>query len=257
MRRSLCLLAALALTGTLCACAVTTERSAEPAYISPYNWDNLEYQDGRYFYYKNDVPASRIGIDVSEHQREIDWHAVAGDGIEFAFIRLGNRGYTEGDIYLDKRFEVNITGAREAGIARGVYFFSQAIDEEEAREEAAFVVEALAGRSLEYPVVFDHEPVVDAAGRANNLSSDQLTRNARAFCEALEQAGYDAMIYGNTQDIGRLDLSALSPYDIWFAEYDVAIPGGQFDFIVWQYANNGEVAGIPTRVDMNIHFLKP
>lgn len=256
MRRLFYFLITALLITFVCACSPVATEEREPPYISPYSWDNLVVENGRYTYYKNNELASSVGIDVSDHQKEIDWQAVADDGIEFAIIRIGNRGYTEGGLFLDGQFEANMAGAENIGIKRGVYFFSQAITKEEALEEAAFVLDALGGRNLDYPVVYDHEPVTDSSGRANRLSSDQLSKNTQAFCEAIEEAGYKTMIYGNKKDIGRLDSSIRDTYDIWFAEYDTGIPSGQFDFIMWQYSSKGNVAGISTYVDMNIHFLQ-
>jgi len=229
----------------------------ELGYQSPYDWSRLIYTEGRYSYWKEGDLASRTGIDVSDHQGFIDWQAVADDRIDFVIVRLGNRGYTEGGLYLDDHFERNLEGARAAGLFVGVYFFSQAINEQEALEEADFVLNALHGRNLDYPVIYDFEPVNDSRGRANNLSPSQLTRNARVFCDRIEAEGYTAMIYGNKGDIGRLYLKALKEFDIWFAEYGVSRPSGQFDFIIWQYTSSASVNGVPTRVDMNIHFLEP
>lgn len=231
---------------------------AEPPYESPYTWDNLVYEEGRFYYYKDGHIASRVGIDVSSHQKEIDWAAVAADGIEFAFIRVGNRGATEGQLYLDEQFHANIQGAKQAGIDVGVYFFSQAITEEEAIQEAEFVCANLGGIALEYPVVFDHEPVTieGNAGRANTLSREQATANAQAFCEVIEQAGYVPMLYGNKLDLARYDSTLTDTYDVWFAEYDAALPSGQLDFVMWQYTSSGQVQGIPVNVDMNIHLFE-
>lgn len=231
----------------------------EPPYESPYTWSNLVYEEGRFYYYKDEVLVSRIGIDVSSHQKVIDWYAVAADGIEFAFIRVGNRGATEGQMYLDEQFHANIAGAKEAGIAVGVYFFSQAITAEEALEEAEFVLAYLGGIELEYPVVYDHEPVTieGTPGRANSLTVEQATAQAEAFCTRIKEAGYAAMLYGNKKDIARYDSSLVENSDVWFAEYDASLPSGQFDFIMWQYSSTGSVAGISVPVDMNIHFLEP
>jgi len=228
-----------------------------PVYESPYDWDCLVYEDGRFSYMKDWVPASLTGIDVSEHQGAIDWYAVATDGIDFAIIRLGNRGYTEGDTYLDSYFYANLEGARNAGLRVGVYFFSQAINEQEAIEEADIVIRALEGIPIDYPVFFDHEPIDSERGRANHLSDEQLTKNARAFCERIEAAGFVPMLYGNKKVIGRMDSELRDRYGVWFAEYDAMIPNAHFDFIIWQYSSSGSVAGINTRVDMNIHFLYP
>ncbi len=134
----------------------------------------------------------------------------------------------------------------------GAYFFSQAVTVEEAREEAEFVLRLLAGRYLALPVAYDHEPVADGAGRANNMDRETLTACARAFCERLEQGGYGTMIYGNSGDMARYDRADLGGRPVWFAEYDAAQPHAQFDFAIWQYTNGGSVAGIDTAVDLNL-----
>lgn len=220
-----------------------------------YDWSNLTYEMTRPYYYENGVLASRIGVDVSDHQKIIDWKAVAEDGIDFAIIRAGYRGYTEGKMYPDAQYETNMQGARDAGLDVGVYFFSQAISEEEAREEANFVIENLRGYTIAYPIVYDFEPVEDAEGRANSLSKEQLTANAQAFCKEVEKAGYQAMLYGNRQDLTNYNLEDLKKYPLWFAEYEVMIPTAQLDFSLWQYTHSGFVEGISTKVDINIHFL--
>lgn len=249
----LCAAAIAVVLASGCASAPAEKAYVSP-YVSPYERENLREVEGRYCYFEGEDVVSKTGIDVSTYQGDIDWSLVAADGVDFAFIRLGSRGATEGDLYLDERYHANIAAAQAAGLECGVYFFSQAIDEAEAVEEADFVIGHLQGRSLEYPVVYDCEPVSGLEGRVNKLSGDQLTRNALAFCTRVEEAGYTAMLYGNKQDIAKLDLDVLAAYGIWFAEYDAAFPSGQFDFSLWQYSNNGTVAGIDTRVDLNLHF---
>lgn len=231
----------------------------EPVYESPYTWDNLIHEEGRFYYYKDDALVSRTGIDVSSHQHEIDWQAVAADGVEFALIRAGYRGSTEGLVYLDEHYYTNIEGAQNAGLMVGVYFFSQALTEEEAVEEAEFLLTHLEGRELEYPVVYDFEPVTtEVPGRANDISQEQATRNAQAFCDCIEAAGYTTMLYGNKKDIARYyDPSLVEVSEVWVAEYGALFPSGQFDFSMWQYSSTAQVAGISVNVDMNIHFLEP
>ncbi len=218
------------------------------------DWADLHEEDGRMVYTVDGHVASTAGIDVSEHQGEIDWHAVAGDGIEFAIIRLGWRGAAEGEVREDACYARNLAGAREAGLDVGVYFFSQAIDEEEARAEADFVIEHLKGRELDYPVVYDHEPVEGVEGRADDLSVEQMTANAKAFCDRIDEAGYPAMIYGNAAGLARYSLADLPGYGIWFAEYGATIPSRLGRFSIWQYTDEGEVAGIGRTVDLNIRF---
>ena len=237
-----------------CSGLESTPDPTAPAYVSPYDWSGLDRANGRYSYSENGESASRLGIDVSDHQGSIDWNAVASDDIEFAFIRIGYRGYTDGDLFDDETYAANIDGAEAAGIDTGVYYFSQATTPEEAVEEAEFVLARLAGRYLPLPVVYDHEPIAGEDGRANDLSSDEVSACAKAFCERIEEGGYSTMIYGNAADIARYSGDAIGNRPVWFAEYDVDVPTGQFDFSVWQYANDGTVAGISTNVDMNILF---
>ncbi len=254
----------LALSMMLSACnaspSIDTNRLGLPSeipYESPYNWEGLTVENGRFAYSEEGQHLSRAGIDVSAHQGSIDWQSVAADGIEFAFIRMGYRGASEGLLNLDEFFEANISGAANAGIDTGVYFFSQALNEDEAREEAQFLLDHLGGRSLQYPIAYDFEPVYldGVEGRANTISAHQQTSNARAFCEVIEAAGYPTLIYGNAKDIGRYFLDALDGRPIWFAEYDASYPSGQFDFVIWQYSSTGQVAGIATNVDMNIELI--
>ena len=246
----------LALIVFLSTCMHTpSDQPNDGPYVSRYYWNGLTANGDRLAYYEGGALCSDLGVDVSDHQGDIDWQAVARDGSDFAIVRLGNRGYTEGALYADEQAAANLDGAAAAGLETGAYFFSQATTEDEAREEAEFALALLDGRSLRLPVVFDHEPVPDAAGRANRIMGDELTACARAFCERIEQAGYATMIYGNKQDIARFGSNAFGNRPVWFAEYDVAVPTGQFDFDLWQYTNGGSVAGIPTAVDLNIRFL--
>ena len=146
-----------------------------------------------------------------------------------------------------------MTGCTSAGIPFGVYFFSQALNEEEAREEARYVLEQIDGVGTQYPVVFDEEPIAGVDARANDLSADQLTHNAQAFCQVIEDAGYQTMVYGNQYDLDRMNVNDLD-YPIWYAEYVDTHPTGNFDYVMWQYTNEGSVAGISGPVDMNILF---
>ena len=232
--------------------------NSPPPYVSPHDFEQLVRDDsGRLYYYQDGMVRSRFGVDVSEHQGHIDWQAAADDGVEFALIRLGNRGATEGHLYLDAYFEANLEGAEQAGILTGVYFFSQAINEEEAREEAQFVLTHLDGRTLNYPVAFDHERVVPDGGRVNSLNGEQVSRCAAAFFEVLQAAGYTTMLYGNSNDLNRLGAATLDSHDLWFAEYGTTHPTLEHDLVIWQYTSHGSVEGIPTYTDLNIHFLPP
>ena len=222
--------------------------------MSPYNFDNLKNEQGRFSYYEEGNLVSQTAVDVSDLQGKIDWKRVSEDGIDFAMIRLGRRGYTEGNIYLDNYYYENVSGVQSEGMPFGVYFFSQAITEDEAIEEANFVIKHLSGSGISYPVVFDHEPVESADGRANNLSKNELTHITKAFCQKIEDAGYTPMIYGNAFDMERLNLNDLKGIDVWYAEYESSQPTGQFDFAMWQYSSTANVSGINTQADLSILF---
>ncbi len=197
---------------------------------------------------------SLTGVDVSEHQADIDWYRVAEDGVDFAFIRLGYRGYTEGGISLDQKFARNMEGAAAAGLDVGVYFFSQAISEAEAREEAQFVINQLQDYDLDYPVVFDWETIGSSDARTRNISSAVLTDCAIAFCQEIEAAGYTPMIYLYGDLAYKCyNLPRLTDYDWWFAGYS-ATPEFYYDFRIWQYTSSGSVDGIIGRADLNICF---
>lgn len=210
---------------------------------------------GRKFYYPGGTLRSRVGIDVSDHNGVIDWQAVADDGIEFAFLRAGYRGYTEGGLFDDARFKENLAGVQAAGIPFGVYFFSSAVSTDEAREEALYALDRLGGAKPGYPVVFDQEKVSDAQGRANRLTGTQYTEHALAFCEEVASAGCQPMIYGNQHYLALLDLERLGTRPLWYAEYGVERPTSSFDFNIWQYAVGAPVAGIEGGADLNIQFL--
>ena len=196
------------------------------------------------------------GIDVSEHQGSIDWSKVAADGVDFAMIRLGYRGSTQGQLYLDDYFERNITGANAAGVPVGVYFYSQAIDPREAEEEARYVLEHLKDHRVDFPVVFDWEIVGGSSARTYSVSRRTLCRCARAFCDAVKAQGYQPMIYF-TRYLGyrKYILRDLTDYGFWYAEYGER-PRFAFDFDMWQYSETGQVSGIDGDVDLNIWFVR-
>lgn len=211
-------------------------------------------EQGRICYEHNGVRA-KAGIDVSFYQGEIDWNAVAADGVEFAIIRLGYRGYTEGTLQMDSRFQENIRGAMAAGLEVGVYFFSQAITPEEAEEEADYVMQALHGYDITYPVVFDWEFITPGKGaRTDAMDGETLTQCAKAFCRRIAEAGYLPQVYFN-QDMGYLtyDLGELKEYSFWLAEYS-SRPDFYYHFDLWQYTHSGFVAGIQGSVDWNLDF---
>jgi GH25 family lysozyme M1 (1,4-beta-N-acetylmuramidase) len=175
--------------------------------------------------------------------------------VDFAIIRLGYRGYTQGAIQTDSCFYQNIQGALDAGLDVGVYFFSQAITPEEARQEADYVLSLLESYPITCPVVYDWEPITFAEGaRTDQLENEVLTQCAAAFCQQIAQAGYTPAVYFN-QEMGyfSFDLKELSPFQFWLAEYD-SYPSFYYGFTMWQYTHEGRVDGIQTPVDWNLDF---
>ena len=224
--------------------------------LNQWQQESLEIlESGEYRYLQDGEVISHKGIDVSRHQGKIDWQLVAQDGVEFAFIRVGYRGYgSNGTLVEDDQFEANIKGAIDAGIKVGVYFYSQAITEEEVREEAELVLNKIAPYQIDCPVVFDVEKVAEADGRMNGLSVEERTRLTDIFCQEIANAGYRPMIYYNTE-MGALmiGIEALEGYDKWFAAYtdQFYYP---YEYKVWQYSQTGRVQGIQGDVDLNISF---
>ena len=220
-----------------------------------YNWDNLTWSNG-FPSYEDDTYTSEIGIDVSSHQKSIDWSAVKNSGVKFAIIQVGYRGYETGALMDDAYFEENIQGAIENGIDVGVYFFSQAVSAEEARAEADFVLERVKKYKLQLPIVFDLEEVSNATDRVENTTSEERTQAAVTFMNHIKNAGYQAMVYSSSQLFETVfDINYLHDYDFWVADYS-SVPNFSYHFSIWQYTDAGTVDGISTNVDMNIMFVK-
>ena len=205
------------------------------------------------------------GIDVSKWQGRIDWKKVKSAGIDFAIIRIGYRG-ENGKIFRDDNADYNIQQAQKAGLLVGVYFFSTATNEKEAREEAAWTLGAIKGYKISYPVVYDCEGFIDTDSRMFGISSAERTNNAVAFLKAVKKAGYTAMIYGSKTDFenGYWELERIqNDYKVWVAHYSqVVYPqkqtpdySGKYD--MWQYTNRGTVSGVEGDCDMIVSYFKP
>jgi len=221
-----------------------------------YNWSCLTNTEAGIQYAGDERYTIRKGIDVSEHQGDIDWGRVKAAGYDFAFLRIGYRGYGEqGTLCADAKFQQNIVNAHNAGVEVGVYLFSQAVSEDEALQEAGLVLEQLQGHSLELPVVFDPERIRDDAARTDNVTGEQFTKNTVLFCEKMKEAGYQPMIYSNMLwEAFEYDMEALADYPIWYADYE-PVPQTPYYFSFWQYSEKGSVDGIAGNVDLNVQFL--
>ena len=206
---------------------------------------------------KNGI-TSKMGIDVSEFQGgDIDWKQVKDSGIEFVIVRVGYRAYGEsGELVKDAMFEQNIEGALEAGLEVGVYFFSQAITPGEAVEEAEFVLDLIRPYKITGPVVYDTEEIKGDTARTDGNTRQEFTNYCKVFCDTVEHAGYDSMIYANMKWMAfTLDMEELTDYDFWYADYH-ELPQNPYDYAIWQYSETGAVPGINANVDLNIWFEK-
>lgn len=211
-------------------------------------------ENGYKTYQSKDLTA-KLGIDVSSHQGWIDWQAVSDSGlVDYAILRAGYRGYSQGETNQDEFFQYNLEYATALGMDVGVYYFSQALTEEEAIAEAEEVLSMVEGYTLAYPIYFDWEIVTDSNARTATISSSELTACARAFCETIEEAGYEAGIYFNLSTATQLyRLSELMDYDFWLAEYRDT-PSYPFEINMWQYTDAGTLPGINEYVDLNLSF---
>ena len=191
------------------------------------------------------------GIDVSSWQGNINWAAVRASGIDFAMIRVGYRGYGTGAIMEDAYFKQNVNGAVANGVKVGIYFYSAAVNEEEALQEAAWTVSKIQTYRITYPVVYDFEEF--NRNRCANVDGAQATRNALTFLNYVQSKGYEPMIYGNKTDIGRMGRGSFS-CKFWLAHYTSQTDYGS-SYNMWQYTSSGSVPGISGRVDMNVAFF--
>ncbi len=240
------------------ACATTDPSPYEDPYknvpLHNYNWDNLFNNGDRLEYYEAKGYEALQGIDISKYQGDVDWNKVKNSGIDFAMLRVGYRGYSNGQIAIDEKFIDNIRQSTNANVQVGGYFFSQAITEQEAVEEADFVLQNIRGYNIDFPIVFDLEEISAADHRTHLLTKEERTKIAIAFCERIKEAGYTPMVYGNVSWLkDYYDLTQIIQYDIWLAQYSDC-PSFPYDFQMWQYTNSGYVDGINHIVDINLCF---
>ena len=206
-------------------------------------------------FYEDPAVMLARGIDVSSHNGTIDYQAVREAGFEFVIIRAAFRGYgEEGTLNTDSKLHENLAAAQAAGLMTGVYVFSQAINEEEAVEEAELVLKELGGMALPLPVVFDPESIEDDEARTDDVSGEQFTKNSIAFCERIRSAGYEPMIYSNMiWEAEMLDLTRLASYRLWYADYENK-PQTPYRYSFWQYSEEGSVPGVDGPVDLDVWF---
>ena len=221
-----------------------------------YDFTNLKITAGKMEYYQDGEKNSCLGVELSESSGDVDFNALKDSGIDFVMLRLGSRGYESGLIALDKNFVSNITKAQNAGLEVGVYFFSQAVSEKEAAEEAEFVISNLIPYRISYPVAYVMEYIVNDKSRIESLDEENKTVMAKTFLSAIEREGYRTALYGTTDWLlGELvpeDL--LADYDVWLNDQS-PVPDYPYQFKLWKYAVRQKINGVENEASYIISFV--
>ena len=227
------------------------------AYIPKHSYDfvGLVYQEPVMKYYDKGNAISHLGVNLNRNSGDVNFEKLKSAGVEFVMIRFGARGYQNGQISIDDKYATYVQEAREAGLEVGLTFYSQAVTQEEAVEEANTVLGSISANSISYPIVFDMELVSNDTARIDTLSKMTLTNIADAFCKTIKDAGYSPMIYGNKYWLLRkIDLTKLSSYDIWLSQEE-DVPDYPYKFSMWEYTREGQIDGISGDASLSISFI--
>ena len=220
-----------------------------------YDDGNFVLGNGRMAYYVDGNKASYTGVEVSKYQGYVDFNEVKKDGIDYVIIRLGSRGYSTGQLVLDDYFQDNIKRATDAGLDVGVSFYSQAITVDEAKEEADFVLQYIEDYDIQYPIVFVMEHVLNDQARIDELAKEDKTQISKAFMDAIDEAGYNAMFSGNKEWLfADVNYAAISNYEVCLKQEE-DLPDYPYRFHIWQYTEKGTVDGISGQVPLQISFI--
>lgn len=222
-----------------------------------FDFTKMEEKAGLKRYMENGKKVSYVGVDISHQTGSVNFNGVKAAGVDYVMIRLGGRGYSTGQIALDENFKENIEGAIAEGLDIGVYFYSQAVNSEEAVQEANFVVQNLEPyrAHIKYPVAIDMEFVMNDAARIDGLSREERTTATASFLETVKAAGYVPMIYGDKEWlIKEVDLTKLQNFDVWLAQ-ETDLPDYPYQYAMWQYSTKGVLNGIKGDANLNICFI--
>ena len=226
--------------------------------INSYKTENFYIEDGFMAYHDDEGnKISHLGVDLSYHQENVNWDELKASGVEFVMLRCGYRGYSEGGLVKDEKFDEYAKACNEHDIALGVYFFTQAVSVEEAEREAEFTLELIKDYKISYPVAIDTEYVSDSDARTNIEEIDEDLRSDMciAFCEKIKAAGYYPMVYASENWIRReLNFEALQDYDLWAPQY-LEENDFMYDFTIWQYTEKGFIQGVDEQVDLDISMV--
>lgn len=241
----------------------TPDGKEEWVLISPYlakntyDFTKMEDKAGLKRYMENGKKTSYVGVDISKQTGTVNFAGLKAAGVDYVMIRLGGRGYSTGQISIDENFQGNIESAITEGLDIGVYFYSQAINQDEAVQEVNFVIQNLEPYrgSIKYPVAFDMEFVANDEARIDGLSREDRTAITSSFLEGVKSAGYIPMLYGDKEWlIKEVDLAKLQDYDVWLAQ-ETDIPDYPYQYAMWQYSSSGVLNGINGDANLNICFI--
>lgn len=235
----------------------TEERVAlnENLAFNDYVKSRFVYKNPIMSYYVNGKEESWCGVDISSKLGVVDFKKLKKAGCDYVMIKVGGRGYSSGEVVLDEKLKEYMTGAEKAGLDIGVYFFSQAINEDEIEEEVETLLEAIKDYDVNYPVVFRMQEVEGDMARVESLDIDSRTQLASSFLKEIADAGYTPMLYGNKEWlVTKIDLEALSEYDIWLSQEEDT-PDYPYEFTMWQYEKAGTISGIAEETGLNISFV--
>lgn len=237
--------------------------------LNSYDYNNLVYQKPLMKYYEDNHKVSYVGVDISKTDDYVDYDKLKAAGVDYVMLRLGQRGYHSGELTYDENFEDNYKRATEAGLPVGIYFYSQAVTKEEAIDEADFLLttislnavsengvydDNLAKSTIKYPIVFYMEDVKGDDARTDDLTQMARTNIAIAFMDAIEDAGYSSMLYGNKEWlIKKYSLGTLDGYDLWLSEEE-DMPSFPYKFQMWNYTKHGKINGIQGDASLSISF---
>lgn len=242
--------------------AVTDEKGNKKYYEilkevpkNDYDLENSLINENGLLSYKDNKREAIKGVDLSKYNGDVDFAKLKEGGIKFAMLRLGSRGYGTGKITLDEKFVEYAQNAQVAGIQIGAYFYSQAVNETEAVEEANYIVGAVSGFGIKYPIAIDIEKVEGDEARTDKLTSEERTAVVKMFCDAVKGYGYKPVIYATSDMlVAGLDLKELSDYDVWLADYDIPTDY-PYRYSMWQYNKKGRIDGITGDIDLDLSFI--
>lgn len=206
-------------------------------------------------YYLNGKEASWSGVDISSKQGVVDFKKLKKAGCDYVMIKVGGRGYSSGEIVLDDNFKDYMKGAKSAGLDIGVYFFSQAITEDEVEEEVETLLEAIKDYTITYPIAFQMQEIEGDMARVESLDKESRTELTEIFLSRIKKAGYKPMLYGNKEWLAtKLDLETLAEYEVWFSQEEDT-PDYPYEFGMWQYEKAGAVSGVEEETGLSISFV--